>query len=292
MRTVSIPELILLMTAMPPSCTSPCDAGAGCGLCLRLVDASECPRDPLRLPACSPATNAGDRCEGDGECGTSQLANNCANHDVYEIVDCVATWPPRSPLSPPLPPSPPVPSPAPPSPPFAPLAACDMPCDAGCGGTCLRLVNKSKCPRASSVASLPRCNHPLQLGELCEGDGECETSKVANNCEAANGWVTADVFRREACVRDQGGGWAGQLGGPMMVLGGVLALLGCLCLALVLVVRRHRCGQAGRQMMRGIRAPAPQQRAVPAEVASVKVELSADGASASSYQPPRIAEAE
>ena len=64
----------------------------------------------------------------------------------------------------------------------------------------------------------------------------------AEQISAALSRIGYQPQQRIIAFDDEGGGWAGQLGGPMMVLGGVLALLGCLCLALVLVVRLVQLG--------------------------------------------------
>ena len=58
-------------------------------------------------------------------------------------------------------------------------------------GICLRLVTGSECPSPASMALLPKCDQLHGLGELCEGDGECDTSRTANNCNG-NG----DVYER------------------------------------------------------------------------------------------------
>ena len=73
-------------------CSALCDAGAECGVCLRLVAARECPATVAvvdRLPHCV-GLRPGDLCEGDGECSTSATANNCHGHrDVYVRDPCV-----------------------------------------------------------------------------------------------------------------------------------------------------------------------------------------------------------
>jgi len=85
-----MPPLLPLLPCAPGVCV----AGAECGLCLRHLNADECPTDDkvAELPGCFEdlALNAG--CEGDGECGTDRTANNCGtyhNHDVYERVACI-----------------------------------------------------------------------------------------------------------------------------------------------------------------------------------------------------------
>ena len=48
---------------------------------------------------------------------------------------------------------------------------------------CLRLVETSDCPSEAVIEGLPNCDDvTLALGHRCEGDGECGTSRTANNC--------------------------------------------------------------------------------------------------------------
>ena len=57
-----------------------CDAGAECGLCLRLLARSECPAVHVAaaLPRCDRTVAVGVKCEGGGgECGTRDDGNNC-----------------------------------------------------------------------------------------------------------------------------------------------------------------------------------------------------------------------
>jgi len=72
---------------------SDCDNGYACHICLMLVGADHCPASALR--GCRNVL-LGDLCEGDGGCGTSDVANNCIMlpqrgeifADVYERVPC------------------------------------------------------------------------------------------------------------------------------------------------------------------------------------------------------------
>ena len=80
----------------PPSCTS-CVAGRTCSppVCLILTPADQCPAH-RNLPNCRRGPRGlgmeiGDTCEGDGECGTSNAANNCGYWDMYRRVECYAT---------------------------------------------------------------------------------------------------------------------------------------------------------------------------------------------------------
>lgn len=113
-----------------PKCDQ-CDAGIECGLCLRLVEQEQCPwAIDFTLLSCRARDTfiPGNRCEGSGECGTNDQANNCpAWRDVYVRVNCAGgllapSMPPPSPARPPAsPPSLPPPHPPPSSPPPPPL---------------------------------------------------------------------------------------------------------------------------------------------------------------------------
>ena len=175
--------------------------GAACGICLQLVDKAECPSIAAmeQLPNCDRLHAVGELCEGDGECGTSKTANNChGNGDVYHRCTSSLHQPPWAPPSSPAGPPPPCLPPSPPQPPLPPLSQCGATqCDASECGACLRLVNQTDapaCPGVEVVDALPKCIG-LRPGELCEGDGECGTSKTANNCHDHR-----DVYTREACV--------------------------------------------------------------------------------------------
>jgi hypothetical protein len=70
-------------------------------------------------------------------------------------------------------------------------------CDAGAVcGICLVLVPAIECPPSETdLASLPRCDAPMAMHHLCEGDGECGTDIGSNNCDEGY-----DVYRRVPCV--------------------------------------------------------------------------------------------
>ena len=55
-------------------------------------------------------------------------------------------------------------------------------------GTCGHLtpVQLSDCPRSPAIR-LPNCDQ-AGLGELCEGDGECDTGNHLNNCPSYTTW--------------------------------------------------------------------------------------------------------
>jgi hypothetical protein len=200
------PPAIPASPSPPPAPRMPdcgqCDTGIECGYCLRLLEPHECPRqvhDALNggLPPCEPGrVGVGTLCEGDGPCGTSDHRNNCeyytragtATYDLYVRMPCdLAPHHPPNPPPPPMPPAPPAPPPPPSMPPCAPDA-----CDAGreCG-YCLRRLKIEECPAQVAGANnggLPACARPngggvgVAPGQLCEGDGQCGTSDVANNC--------------------------------------------------------------------------------------------------------------
>lgn len=100
-----------------------CDAGAACGVCLMLVAALDCPDSThdmnVAMDCFSSTLQPGTQtavaptfCEGDGECGTSDVADNCPNFDdMYRLVSCTGDFIPDrfipSPPPPGLPPFPP-----------------------------------------------------------------------------------------------------------------------------------------------------------------------------------------
>jgi hypothetical protein len=58
-------------------------------------------------------------------------------------------------------------------------------------GLCLELIPASDCPSEDRIRALPQCHLTHAIGDLCEADGECGTSRVANNCAPNH-----DVYRR------------------------------------------------------------------------------------------------
>jgi len=162
--------------------TNECDNNCGCGICLKLIESSSVSSRCENIqpyygsyanysrhcyPELQPAiAKPGGICEGGGECGTDNFADNCRNSpidcnfqdggcsDVYERQDCtcgafIAPSPP-----PPPPPSPPPPSPPPPKPPPSPppgrppMAISSLQCSGdqvvGSGG-----VTRAQCRRFS-----------------------------------------------------------------------------------------------------------------------------------------------
>ena len=66
-----------------------------------------------------------------------------------------------------------------------------------CTDLCLEVLSdESKCPSASERRALRPCNK-IDIGELCDADGECETRTDVNNCD------DSDVYRRVTCKIDE-----------------------------------------------------------------------------------------
>ena len=201
---------------MPPSPSrAPCDyslclGGASCGICLRLLNTTDCPlpsRVEQGLQSCEPGdVSAGELCEGSGNCGTDNTAENCVYHtmsgttlpyDIYQRMDCE--------FEPALPPPPPIFAPSTPNPPAMPDCGS---CDGGeeCG-FCLRLVPSAECPDGPHALATPHCDPGVSLpfGHMCEGSGQCGTRQTANNCRYLVDSVGLvyqdwDVYRRDACA--------------------------------------------------------------------------------------------
>ena len=144
---------------------------------LREATSDECPDSTDGMVSCDDETLAvGTQCEGDGECGTSVDLNNCEHYgemaaDVYVVL----------------------PSPTA-SPTYLPTAS-RPPSYAPTPETCpesLTPVDEEDCPEDSDIA---HCATPtLADGDLCEGDGECDTSQHLDNC-MYNGAFVADIYR-------------------------------------------------------------------------------------------------
>ena len=78
---------------------SACDAGKQCGVCLLLANASLCSSmSYMGNTKCGRSLRYGEMCEGDGECGSNEGANNCVGRgreplkDVYIRVACSGEW--------------------------------------------------------------------------------------------------------------------------------------------------------------------------------------------------------
>ena len=198
-----------------PLCAATCEAGSSCGYCLRLLPSDECPRrvsgaENAGLPPCEDGKVApGQLCEGDGGCDTSDVIDNCDYRtvfgslrpfDLYVRVAC--TLSPSPPPAPPLPPAPHSPPSAPPPPH---LPHCAAKCEAGWScGYCLRRLPSAECPTVNRVsAGLPSCEAGrVAPGQLCEGDGGCDTSDVIDNCGYETVFsrkIPLDFYMRERC---------------------------------------------------------------------------------------------
>ena len=98
-----------------------------------------------------------------GECLTSKEANNCfyqgsSKADIYYVLE---------------------------------------PAEGG-GRECavLKELTKGSAECPDGVDDMVACDDPdLEVGDYCEGDGECETNKGANNCPNAAGKLSADVYK-------------------------------------------------------------------------------------------------
>ena len=118
-----------ILYMQPIECAS-CDAGWDCGTCLMLVESSGCPWTSAIIRGCSGGTSLNSFCDGNGSCGTSDVANNCRlGKDIYQRVECTATPPSAPPATPPSSP----PSPPPPMPPSLPVALSFLSADANDG---------------------------------------------------------------------------------------------------------------------------------------------------------------
>ena len=124
--------------ALPLCEPTQCDAGEVCGMCLQLVDSTECPDGvhAIAMLDCEAGEpiNIGDLCVAtdDADCGTDVSADNCLyevqpyvyqSWDVYRRVSCTfspSLPPPSLPPWPRPPPSAPSP-PSAPHPPYAPF---------------------------------------------------------------------------------------------------------------------------------------------------------------------------
>ncbi len=149
----------------------------------------QCPPNP-NLPRCHEVAHPSTTtfCEGDGECGTNQFLNNCnpGDWDIYQVFVMQAPpaipSPPSPPPSPPQPPDPPTPWP-PPSPMPMPPTHCTFG-QLQCYQNCLTPLAMGD-PRCPVQPNLPRC-HEVEadpnVDTFCEGDGECGTDQVLNNC--------------------------------------------------------------------------------------------------------------
>jgi hypothetical protein len=55
--------------------------------CFDEIPSTQCPHQPWDLPNCS-VVDVGELCDSSGECGLSQILNNCFLSDVYRRIAC------------------------------------------------------------------------------------------------------------------------------------------------------------------------------------------------------------
>jgi len=66
----------------------------------------------------------------------------------------------------------------------------------GCDELCLDILPSDWCPDKTQDLNLPSCLD-VDVGQLCEGDGECATDDALNNCD------TYDIYARVVCGEGQ-----------------------------------------------------------------------------------------
>jgi len=75
-------------SSAPTPRSLPCDAGASCGMCLYAIPAAECPPEPAGGYGAWPDCNSvavGELCEGDNECGTTDIDQCGGGYDFYRL---------------------------------------------------------------------------------------------------------------------------------------------------------------------------------------------------------------
>jgi len=134
-------------------------------LCPALTELNEnlCPTETedLDINNCAtPGLLPGDLCEGDGECGTDKMLDNCEAADMYVVAIAADVEPTAAPT-------------------MARVAGCPV----------LKPLPASECPASRQDLDIGDClTEGLALGDLCEGDGECGTSQYLDNC------MTGDMY--------------------------------------------------------------------------------------------------
>jgi len=115
------------------------------------IKTSECPTDTqdLNIFNCQRVAY-GELCNGKGSCGTSVNLDNCGKYNIYRKT----FKPPKESLTK----------------------------DTGIN-MCKKNIplHPKKCPKVESELNLKTCDQ-VAYGELCEGDGECDTNPYLNNC--------------------------------------------------------------------------------------------------------------
>ena len=163
-----------------------CDNGYACGICLVLIETTDCPFGQTVSPSCEELP-MGTMCEASGECGTTNDANNCPGRtfdfDIYKRVECTDDRP----RPPPPPPSPPSPSPSPPR--ECHQCYAGLPC-----GMCLNLIDSRECNAAEEAEFNDEMTidcRTAAVGQMCHADGSCGTHNDANNCPRRYGPLPA-----------------------------------------------------------------------------------------------------
>mmetsp|Transcript_19681 Transcript_19681/g.41280 ORF Transcript_19681/g.41280 Transcript_19681/m.41280 type:complete len:1475 (-) Transcript_19681:335-4759(-) len=161
-----------------------------CGnLCVSPLPSGKCPPDPYALPNCLNVP-IGALCDADGECETDQYLNNCMNYDVYQRVECGATYTTaRNPAATMVTSTTTTTATTTGT---ANSASDDVSGEAQqlCSNLCTVPLHPRECP--SNPYDLSDCLN-VPIGSLCDADGECDTNTYLNNC------LTYDVYRRVEC---------------------------------------------------------------------------------------------
>lgn len=173
----TIPGQIAFSTSVVQLSTTASTSAISVGVVARCADgvplvpvaAAGCPVHP-NIARCD-AVSPGELCEGDGECQTDPALDNCGAYDVYR--KGTSSGQPGSTSGQPAQPS----STFPPGP-FTVSCSDGLP---------LVPVAASNCPNDPDLA---QCD-AVAAGELCEGDGECQTDTRLDNCRGAY-----DVYRK------------------------------------------------------------------------------------------------
>ena len=140
-----------------------CDAGAACGMCLVLVLQDECPKDYDELQHMLDADGLKVRtqcldvfqkeaCEGSGECGTSDSADNCLTDDIYRHVECYGDF-----LLDPQTDSPPSPPPPPPTPSLSPQIVASTSPGRASDSSIITAVGPAASPHADNSGLIVAC---------------------------------------------------------------------------------------------------------------------------------------
>ena len=214
-------------------CSSPCDAGQSCGICLNKLPRSNCPNVTVAegLQPCSNAP-AGSLCLADqvARCGADTYLNNCVGQrDVYKHELCVLSPPlPSSPTHDPLTTMPSTPPPLVPPSPSALFAA--------------------PAPTAATPPPMPSpppvpspASQPLTLALMSPELPPIDQTAPPANYTPLQGVIaaTSGLGGREGLPLTSGGGSGGSGGGGALPSIALAALLVPLSIVLFVVGRRH-----------------------------------------------------